>query len=77
MFHLTAKHDILDVRGLSCPEPVVMTRNILAGKSGVELTVLSDSKVSVENIRRFVTNSGYRFSVEADGAEFIIRINTK
>jgi tRNA 2-thiouridine synthesizing protein A len=74
---MTVKHDILDVRGLSCPEPVVMTRKMLSEKPVAELTILSDNKVSVENIRRFVTNSGYTFSVEADGADYVIRINSK
>ena len=40
---------MIDVRGLSCPEPVIMVQKAMAlGDS--EYTVQSDSKTAVENI---------------------------
>jgi TusA-related sulfurtransferase len=63
----------LDVRGLSCPEPVVRTKKYL--DQGVSsLTVLTDSRVSMENIRRLAANSGFSFSSEAQNDEYLLDI---
>ncbi len=70
------KSGALDVRGLSCPEPVVRTKKALAANTG-NLTILTDNNVSVENIRRFATGSGYSFSVEQNDNEYIISISNK
>lgn len=43
---------VVDTRGLSCPEPVILTKN--AADSGEkELEVLVDTNVSKENVTRF------------------------
>lgn len=41
----------IDCRGLSCPEPVIMTKRAL--KEDSEVTVTVDSRVPMENISRF------------------------
>lgn len=65
--------DIIDVRGLSCPEPVILVKNAMAsGKK--EYKVLTDSTVSRENITRFAEHAGYRVTVEAQGAEYLMTI---
>ncbi|MGP1529051.1 MAG: sulfurtransferase TusA family protein [Treponema sp.] len=46
---------IIDVRGLSCPEPVVQTKKALALHSA--FTVLVDSETAKENILRFCSNA--------------------
>ena len=43
---------IVDARGLSCPEPVVMTRNAMAGKEPA-YQVLVDTVAAKENVTRF------------------------
>lgn len=58
----------VDVRGLSCPQPVVMAAQmVVAGHQ--DFDVLVDSEVSCENVRRFLTAKGYRVerSDENDG----------
>ncbi|MBS4023446.1 MAG: sulfurtransferase TusA family protein [Dethiobacter sp.] len=74
---MTSKSEVLDVRGLSCPEPVVRTKDFLGKISTGSMTILSDSKVSVENISRFAKNSGYTFAVEEKETHFIISIKQK
>lgn len=65
--------DTIDVRGLSCPEPVILVKNAMAsGKK--EYKVLTDSTVSRENITRFAEHAGYRVSAEAQGAECLLTI---
>ncbi|NLU50257.1 MAG: SirA family protein [Syntrophomonadaceae bacterium] len=60
----------LDVRGLSCPLPVLRVKQALdAGET--ELDIVGDSAVSRENITRFVQNLGGAVEVvQADGNEW-------
>lgn len=50
---------ILDARGLSCPQPVLMTlEEIKAGKAD-EIVVMVDSDTSKENVSRAATSKGW------------------
>ena len=63
----------IDARGLSCPEPVVMTQRAL--KSGEnEYQVLVDNVASKENVSRFATHSGYHVEVEERDGEFALHL---
>lgn len=66
--------NIIDARGRSCPEPVIMTKNEIDSNPNAELQVLVDTHVAVENITRFVTGKGYNVSVEEDNGEYKIHI---
>lgn len=63
----------IDARGLSCPEPVILTRQAMAsGEAGYE--VLVDNNTSKENVTRYAEHQGYKVSVaEADG-EFTLTL---
>ncbi|WP_200799656.1 sulfurtransferase TusA family protein [Olsenella urininfantis] len=53
----------VDARGLSCPEPVVLTRDALhASPEGCE--VLVDSPAPRENVLRFAASQGCQVSSE-------------
>ena len=45
-------NNIIDARGLSCPEPVILTKNE-ADKGTKSITVLVDIEVAKEKWRRF------------------------
>lgn len=66
--------NILDARGRSCPEPVIMTKNAIESTPKDSLQVLVDSQVAVENITRFVTGKGYNVNVEQVNEEFTLNI---
>jgi TusA-related sulfurtransferase len=66
--------NILDARGRSCPEPVIMTKNAIESNPKDSLQVLVDSQVAVENITRFVTGKGYNVNVEQVNEEFTLNI---
>ncbi len=51
----------IDARGLSCPEPVIVTMNGIK-KDTDEVIVKVDTKVSKENVSRFL--EGKKFNVE-------------
>ncbi|MBU5425739.1 sulfurtransferase TusA family protein [Tissierella pigra] len=62
--------NIIDARGRSCPEPVIMTKNQIDSNPNISLEVLVDTHVAVENITRFATGKGYNVNVEENNGEF-------
>ena len=63
----------VDARGLSCPEPVIMTKNALAFNEAA-YEVLVDNITAKENVTRFATHQGYQVKVEEKGEDFLLRI---
>jgi len=54
----------VDARGLSCPEPVLRTREALESlPAGEALQVLVETATSRENVRRMAESKGYRVQV--------------
>lgn len=61
----------VDTCGLSCPQPVLMTKKALdKAPKGVDIIV--DSNAAKENVEKFLTNSGYSILVIEDGETFIL-----
>lgn len=55
----------VDTRGLSCPEPIMLTQEAtLTGENNIE--VLVDTEVAKENVIRFLENAGYKTSVNEE-----------
>ena len=52
----------LNVRGLSCPLPVLKTKQAV-DKGATSLVVQGDSAVSRENIQKFLRNAGFEVTV--------------
>jgi len=68
--------DKIDARGLSCPQPVVLTQKaIKSGSTDFQVTV--DSVVSKENVIRCVENNKLSAQVAVDGDTFIISVGKK
>ncbi len=63
----------IDARGLSCPEPVILTKNALAAKEDA-YEVIVDNPVAKENVTRFAVHQGYQVTVEEQGEDYILRI---
>lgn len=64
----------IDARGLSCPQPVVLTRKEIKS-GGKNFEVLVNSEVSKENVIRCVESSRLKASVKEDGEDFIITVS--
>ena len=67
----------VDARGLSCPQPVVITRKKmdLIGKGMIEVMV--DTATARDNIERMATNQGWQVEVkEKEGEFFLILIKS-
>ncbi|MBP1582156.1 MAG: sulfurtransferase TusA family protein [Oscillospiraceae bacterium] len=63
----------VDARGLSCPQPVLMTKDALASKENA-YEVLVDNSTAKENVTRFATNNGYKVSVAEKDGDFVLSI---
>lgn len=54
----------VNARGLSCPQPVMLTKKALAGLDSGTVEVLVDTATSRNNVSRFAENKGWRVEVE-------------
>jgi TusA-related sulfurtransferase len=59
----------VDARGLSCPQPVILTRQAIK-KQQFPIEVMVETVTSRENVRRMAEKEGCRVTVEAVGDEF-------
>lgn len=64
---------LLDARGLSCPEPVIMIRKAMTSKESCYEMVV-DNPVSRENVTRYAEHQGYHVSVTEEQGEYKLSI---
>jgi len=64
-----SEKNVIDARGLSCPQPALLARQALkkAGKGTFE--VLVDTTTAMENVSRVAKNSGWKVDVESRAQE--------
>jgi len=66
---------IVDAKGLSCPQPVLLTVNEMKKVKKGEIVVLVDTDTSKENVSRAAISQGWTVKgVEPEGAGFRISI---
>jgi tRNA 2-thiouridine synthesizing protein A len=63
----------IDARGISCPQPVLMTKKALV-ENPEGIVVLVDNNTAKSNVMRFAQNSGYTAKVREENEEFVITI---
>ncbi len=67
---------IIDARGLSCPQPVLLTLNEIKRVDKGEIVIFVDTDTSRENISRAATNQGWKVkSIESEGSGYRITIS--
>ncbi len=63
----------VNASGLSCPQPVLMTKKALADLESGRVEVLVDTATSRNNVSRFASNKGWNVTTEErDGGYKII-----
>lgn len=67
---------MIDARGRSCPEPVIMAKKALLSKES-EYDMLVDNKTALENVTRFVNHNGYEVESKEEGSDYRLRIFKK
>ncbi len=65
----------VDARGLSCPVPVVRTKEALDKSPGQPVTVLVDTAVARENVSRLAKSRGYSAKAEQTEDGFRLLLN--
>lgn len=67
---------LIDTRGHSCPEPVLMVKNELSsGEAHYE--VLVDNHTAIENIKRFAAHNGYTVTVANHEEDYMLKLDKK
>ena len=67
---------LVDARGFSCPQPVILTMNEIKKVKKGEIVVLVDTDTSKENVSRAATSQGWNLkSVELEGTGYRISIS--
>lgn len=64
----------IDARGLSCPEPVILTRQaMMSGEAAYEVIV--DNNTSKENVTCYAQHQGYKVAVTEQDGEFTLSLS--
>jgi len=67
---------IIDARGFSCPQPVLLTLNEIKKINRGEIIILVDTDTSKENVSRAATAQGWQVkSVESEGIGYRITVS--
>ncbi len=65
----------VDARGLSCPQPVLMTMDEIKKAGQGEITIMVDTETSKENVSRAAQSRGWRVKeVQEEGGGFRLTI---
>lgn len=67
----------VDARGLSCPQPVMLTRRALQDAGATEVTVLLDSMTQVQNCTRAAEALGWDAGFAEQGGEFVLTLHRR
>jgi tRNA 2-thiouridine synthesizing protein A len=61
----------IDARGISCPQPVLMTKKGLE-ESPEGIQVLVDNNTAKANVSRFAKNAGYKVEVSEENEDYVL-----
>lgn len=64
---------MLDARGLSCPEPVIMIQQAIRSNEKT-YEIMVDNRTSVENITRFGEHQGFKVTVSENGGDYTLKL---
>ncbi|PLX34062.1 MAG: SirA family protein [Clostridiales bacterium] len=62
----------IDTRGMSCPQPVLMTKKAI-DKSTEALEILAGDNTAKNNIKRFLESKGFSVEIEETNEEFLLK----
>ena len=64
----------VDARGLSCPQPVLLTKKALSGGNEKSLKVMVNSPTAKENVAKYGKSQGFNIEVEESHGNNIINM---
>ena len=69
--------EYIDLKGMSCPFPVIQTKKLIESKMVPELNILVDNGPPRENVTRYLESQGYCVNVESEQADTAVLHATK
>jgi TusA-related sulfurtransferase len=70
--------DMVDARGLSCPQPVMLTMEKIKKVKKGEIAILVDTDTSKENVSRAATSQGWKVKgIKSEGTGYRLTIVKK
>ncbi len=67
---------MIDAKGLSCPEPLVLLKKAMEDKKD-KYEIVVDAKVAMENISKFAKARSYDIDVKEEGSSYFIKLSKK
>jgi selenium metabolism protein YedF len=64
--------EMVDARGLACPQPVIQTRKVM--QQADRILTLVDSETSMTNVSRMAAKAGWQVNVVSEGDEYRIEL---
>ena len=64
----------IDARGLSCPLPVIKTKEVLEKTSEKQIIVIVDNATARDNVTRLAKSKKCSVSVEKKGGDFYLTL---
>lgn len=62
----------VDARGLSCPQPVLLTKKAME-QSSDSYSVIVDNETAMQNVQRFMSNKGYNVKIESIESDYVLK----
>ncbi len=69
--------EYIDLKGMSCPLPVIETKKLVESRKVLELNVVVDNGPPRENVTRYLESQGYCVSAESDQGDTAVLHATK
>jgi TusA-related sulfurtransferase len=66
--------EVMDARGLLCPEPVLITKNEMEKLGQGAFQVIVDTSAARDNITRLAKSKKWEITVEPRGDEFVLTL---
>lgn len=63
---------IVDARGLTCPQPVILTKRVMDKGETDRLVTIVDQTVALENVTKLARSQGYDVEVEVKEGDYYI-----
>ncbi len=62
----------IDARGLSCPAPVLLTKNVIETEKPEQIRIILDNEASGQNVSRFLSSKNFSVNRVQEGETLIV-----
>lgn len=64
----------VDARGLSCPMPVIKTKNAIEGMKSGSVVVIVDNGTARDNVTRLAKSKGFNIALDKKGDDIYLTL---